>query len=220
LVEDDAIIGAAIRDSLQRDGHYADWVTDARHADAAFGKTRYDLVILDLSLPDIDGIELLNHWRAARHGTPVIAVTARASLEDKIQGLDSGADDYLVKPFEMAELLARVRAILRRPGGVLGHLLTLGNLELDTVRRALKVARRRINIPRRELAVLELLMRNAERVVEHEAAMRAAYSADEHVSSNVMEANLSRLRQRLEAAGADIRIHTIRGLGYMIQGAG
>jgi len=148
----------------------------------------------------------------------VIAVTARATLEAKIQGLDAGADDYLVKPFEMGELLARVRAILRRPGGVLGHLLTLGNLELDTVRRALKVAGRRINIPRRELAILELLMRNAEQVVEREAAMRAAYSADEHVSSNVMEANLSRLRQRLEAAGADIRIHTIRGLGYMIQG--
>ena len=220
LVEDDVIIAGAVRESLRCDGHCVDWVTDARRAGTAFAETRYDLVILDLNLPDGDGIDLLGRWRAAQRSTPVIAVTARGSIEDKIEGLDKGADDYLVKPFEMRELLARVRAILRRPGGVLGRLLSLGNLELDTVRRALKVGGRRINIPRRELATLELLMRNAQRVVEREAAMRAAYSADEHVSSNVLEANLSRLRQRLEAAGATVQIHTIRGLGYMLQGAG
>lgn len=219
LVEDDPIIAGAVRENLSFDGHCVDWVADARRAGTAFAETRYDLVILDLSLPDADGLDLLRRWRAAERATPVIAVTARGSIEDRIQGLDAGADDYLVKPFEMRELLARVRAILRRPGGVLGRLLSLGNLELDSVRRTLKVAGRRINIPRRELATLELLMRNAQRVVEREAAMRAAYSADEHVSSNVLEANLSRLRQRLETAGANVQIHTIRGLGYMLQGA-
>ena len=128
-----------------------------------------------------------------------------------------GADDYLVKPFEMAELLARVRAILRRPGGVLGEIVTLGNVELDTVRRTLKVDAHRINAPRRELAILESLMRSAGQVVERETVMRAAYSPDEHVNSNALEANVSRMRQRLEAAGAKVEIHTIRGLGYMLR---
>jgi len=219
LVEDDPIIAAAAQGSLRGDGYTVDLVTTARRASAAVAETRYDLIVLDLTLPDCDGPQLLGRWRGAERSTPVIAVTARGGIEDKIKGFDAGADDYIVKPFEMRELLARVRAILRRPGGVLGQVLTLGNVELDSVRRILKIGGKRVNVPRRELAILELLVRNAARVVEREEAMRAAYSADEHVSSNVLDAYFSRLRQRLLTAGADLEIHTVRGVGYMLREA-
>jgi DNA-binding response OmpR family regulator len=217
LVEDDATIAAAAYQKLSGEAHIVDIASTANAARAAVDNDDYDLVILDLSLPDADGIDLLQHWRSSGRGVPIIVVTARAGIEDKVQGLDSGADDYLTKPFEMDELLARVRATLRRRGGTGEQMLNFGNLELDTVRRQLRVAGRRINAPRRELAMLELLLRRAGEVADRNDVLRAAYAEDEHTSSNVLEANVSRLRQRLAAAGGNVQIESIRGVGYLLR---
>lgn len=217
LVEDDATIAAAAYRRLAEEGHVVDIASTATAARSAVDNDDYDLVILDLSLPDGDGIDLLQHWRHAGRGVPIIVVTARSGIEDKVQGLDSGADDYLTKPFEMQELLARVRATLRRRGGPGAQIqiLNFANLELDTMRRQLRVAGRRINAPRRELAMLELLLRRAGEVADRNEVLRAAYAEDEHTSSNVLEANVS--RQRLAAAGGAVQIESIRGVGYLLR---
>ncbi len=216
VVEDDPRLSQAISGRLREDGHAVDCVSTIARAAAAVEKTRYDLVLLDLNLPDGDAVDLLKRWRRAQRSLPVIAVTARGGLDDKVRGLDAGADDYLSKPFEPDELLARVRALLRRPGGALGKNLTYVNIELDTVRRQLRIGGRRLNMPRRELAILELLMRRAETVVDRDAVMRAAYAPDEHVSSNVVEVNVSRLRRKLMEHHAAAEVHAIRGVGYML----
>ncbi len=217
LVEDDHAIAQKACESLEQEGYNVEIAGNRRLASAAADHSRFDLAILDLGLPDGDGIELLKRWRSGDRAVPVIVVTARGGIEDRIRGLDSGADDYIAKPFEMRELTARVRAVLRRPGGALGKVLTLANVELDTVRRHLRVAGRRDNAPRREFAILELLMRSAGTVVDRDAVMRAAYASDEHTTQNALEANISRLRQRLVQAGARIEIHTIRGVGYLLR---
>jgi DNA-binding response OmpR family regulator len=217
LVEDDATIAAAAYRMLTGEAHVVDIASTASAARAAVDRGDYDLVILDLSLPDGDGVDLLQQWRGLGRTVPVIVVTARAGIEDKVAGLDSGADDYLTKPFEMRELLARVRATLRRRGPAGDQQLSFANLELDTVRRQLRVAGRRINAPRRELAMLELLLRRAGEVADRDEVMRAAYAEDEHTSSNVLEANVSRLRQRLAAAGGNVQIESIRGVGYLLR---
>lgn len=217
LVEDDAAIAEQVSHSLKAEGYRIQLEPTRRLASAAADHSRFDLIILDLGLPDGDGLELLKRWRVGDRAVPVIAVTARGGIEDRIRGLDAGADDYIAKPFEMGELMARVRAVLRRPGGALGKLLAHANVELDTVRRVLRIAGRRENAPRREIAILELLMRQAGTVVDRDAVMRAAYAADEHASPNALEANISRLRHRLADAGARIEIHTIRGVGYLLR---
>jgi DNA-binding response OmpR family regulator len=217
FVEDDASIAENASHALRNEGYDIDVVPTRRHAGAAADTARYDLIILDLGLPDGDGLELLRRWRGGDRAVPVIAVTARGGIEDRIRGLDAGADDYIAKPFEMRELSARVRAVLRRPGGALGKLLTFCNIEMDTVRRRLRIAGHLENAPRRELAILELLMRRAGTVVDRDAVMRAAYAADEHATLNALEANISRLRQKLVHAGAGAELHTVRGVGYLLR---
>jgi DNA-binding response OmpR family regulator len=217
LVEDDATIADNAGEALKREGYDVDVVSTRRLAAAAADTARYDLIILDLGLPDGDGLELLRRWRGGDRAVPVIAVTARGGIEDRIRGLDAGADDYIAKPFEMRELSARVRAALRRPGGALGKLLNFSNIEMDTVRRRLRIGGRLENAPRRELAILELLMRHAGTVVDRDAVMRAAYAADEHATPNALEANVSRLRQKLLQAGAGAELYTVRGVGYLLR---
>jgi len=203
--------------ALQSEGYAVELARTRQQAGVAADRARFDLVILDIGLPDGSGLDLLPRWRARDRATPVIAVTARSGIEDRIKGLDAGVDDYIAKPFEMRELAARVRAVLRRPGGALGELLVLGNVELDTVRRRLRIAGHLENAPRREIAILEILMRRADSVVDRDAVMRTAYAADEHASQNALEANISRLRQRLAQAGARVEICTIRGVGYLLR---
>lgn len=219
LVEDDPAISAKAAENLRREGYAVTTAANRRTASAAADRSRFDLIVLDLGLPDADGHDLLKRWRGGDRAVPVIVVTARAGIEDRIRGLDAGADDYIAKPFEMRELMARVRAVLRRPGGALGKVLTLANIELDTGRRHLRIGGHRENAPRREFAILELLMRNAGIVVDRDTVMRAAYAFDEHATQNALEANISRLRQRLELAGAQVEIHTIRGVGYLLREA-
>lgn len=217
LVEDDPAISGKAADNLRREGYDITVAATRRQASAAADHARFDLIILDLGLPNGDGLDLLKRWRTGDRAVPVIVATARGGIEDRIRGLDAGADDYIAKPFEMRELSARVRAVLRRPGGALGKLLVLANVELDTIRRVLRIGGRRENAPRREFAILEILMRMAGTVVDRDAVMRAAYAADEHASANALEANVSRLRQRLSQSGARLEIHTIRGVGYLLR---
>ena len=217
LVEDDPAIASKMSAYLRQEGYAVEWAADKRQASAAADSRRFDLIILDLGLPQGDGLDLLKRWRGGDRSVPVIVVTARGGIEDRISGLDAGADDYIAKPFEMREFSARVRAVLRRPGGALGKILRFGNLELDTIRRVLRVAKRRDNAPRREIAILELLLRHAGSVVDRDTVMRAAYAHDEHATANALEANVSRLRQRLAQAGANVEIHTIRGVGYLLR---
>jgi DNA-binding response OmpR family regulator len=177
---------------------------------------KYDAIVLDLGLPDQDGLEVLKKWRDDGDETPVLVLTARDAVEDRVKGLNAGADDYMLKPFAMEELVARVRALLRRPGGVLGTVLEEGNIELDTTAREVRVAQKTISISRREMEVLEQLLRRKGRLVPKDVLEDKIYGFDEEVSSNSVEVHVSRLRKRLTSSGASVVVHTIRGVGYML----
>jgi DNA-binding response OmpR family regulator len=203
-------------DGLTIAGFVVEQAGDAATAAALLRETRPDLLILDLGLPDADGLSLLRHLRAAGDGLPVLVVTARGAVDERISGLNQGADDYLVKPFVMAELVARAHAILRRPENYREQCLRLGNVTLDMRHPGAKVADATLAVGRREYALLELLMRRAGRTVPRDAIESALYTADEIVTPNAIEAAISRLRRQLATAGADIDIHTIRGVGYLL----
>ncbi|HYH18949.1 MAG TPA: response regulator transcription factor [Azospirillum sp.] len=215
IVEDETELSALVQANLRREGYAVDAAATADEARAALATTRYDVVLLDLGLPDEDGLGVLRDLRARRDGTPVIVLTARDAVAARVRGLNAGADDYMAKPFALEELVARIGAILRRPGGVLGTRLELANLAFDTVSRDVTVDGGTVVVPRRELAVLEALLRRAGRVVAREALEGAVYAFDEEVESNALEAHVSRLRKRLAEAGARLTIHTVRGVGYL-----
>lgn len=217
IVEDEADLANLLKANLHRAGFAVDVAVDAGEADAALAAQRYDLVLLDLGLPDGDGLGVLAELRTHRNGTPVIVITARDRVAERVRGLNAGADDYLVKPFALEELLARIHAILRRPGGVLGACLDLGNVVFDTLSREVSVDGSVVALPRRELAVLEALMRRAGRVVGRDALDGAVYGFGEEVESNALEVHVSRLRRRLADSGARIGIHVVRGVGYLIR---
>lgn len=183
---------------------------------AALRSTRYDTIILDLGLPDADGLTVLATLRERGDGVPVLVLSARDGLDDRVRGLNQGADDYLVKPFAMTELVARIRVLLRRPGNALGLSLSQGNVAFDTVVRQTTVAGRPITLSRRELDTLELLMRRADRVVSKSIIEDAIYPFGEEIGSNAIEVLIHRLRKHLHAAGATVSIHTLRGVGYLL----
>jgi DNA-binding response OmpR family regulator len=160
----------------------------------------------------------LKKWREDGDVTPVLILTARDAVEDRVKGLNAGADDYMLKPFAMEELVARVRALLRRPGGVLGTVLQEGNIEFDTTAREVRINEKTVSISRREMEVLEQLLRRKGRVVPKDVLEDKIYGFDEEVSSNSVEVHVSRLRKRLIGAGADVSVHTIRGVGYLLSG--
>jgi len=178
--------------------------------------TAYDAAILDLGLPDGDGLNLLAELRAARNPLPVLVLTARDAIEDRVSGLDTGADDYLVKPFAMPELVARTKALLRRPGGALGLTLEAGNIVFDTVGRDVRVAGRGLQLPRRECAILEHLMRRLGRVVPKPVLEEKLYGIDDELESNAIPVHVHHLRRKLLETGATAEIHTVRGIGYLL----
>ena len=216
LIEDNHRLSEAIGAGLEADGFAVDRVDTLAAAQKALVATPYDLILLDLGMPDGDGVSLIKRLRHGKVATPILILTARDGVGDRVRGLDSGADDYLVKPFAIAELSARCRALLRRPGASLGITLEMGNVSLDTVSRAVHVDRRNVNMPPREVALLELLMRHSGRVVPKTAIDSALYALHADVTPNAIDMALSRLRRRLSGNGADVSIHTAHGIGYML----
>jgi two-component system, OmpR family, response regulator len=217
LVEDHRRLADTIVEGLGGFGFGVDAFEMAEDALAAKRQIAYDAIILDLGLPDRDGLELLGELRRADSATPVLILTARDAVEDRVSGLDQGADDYVLKPFAMKELAARLRALLRRPGRVLAAVLELGNVRFDAATRQVTLNGRVMDISRRELGALELMMRRAGEVVSKRSLEDVLYGLSSEVNSNAVEAVVSRLRKRLEAAGAGCNIYTMRGIGYLLK---
>ncbi|HEY9720241.1 MAG TPA: response regulator transcription factor [Trichormus sp.] len=216
LGEDDELLSDGISKALRQAGYAVDQVSTGNDADHALETTSFDLLILDLGLPKLDGLEVLRRMRARNQALPVLIVTARDRLEDRVSGLDFGADDYMTKPFDLPELEARVRALLRRGrGGSNSVEVVYGALRFDTVGRRVTVNDQPIDLSAKELAVLEVLLQRGGSVVSKEQLIEHMYGWDEEVSHNAMEVNVHRLRKKLEPSGMNIR--TIRGLGYVLE---
>ncbi|MEH6669977.1 response regulator transcription factor [Halopseudomonas sp.] len=215
LVEDHPSLAEAVVDALRRAGFAVDHAPTAVSAKQMANLTPYSLVLLDLGLPDRDGLTLLPELRADGR-TPVIILTARDPLEDRLAGLNGGADDYIVKPVEMPELVARCRAVLRRPGDRSHDVLQVASLTLDTVNRSLQIGGAPVLLGRREMGVLELLMKSAGRVVPRRVLEEAIYGFADEVGPNALEASVSRLRRALLSAGCELPLITVRGVGWML----
>lgn len=217
IVEDNARIAGLTAEGMARRGFSCDVAHDLATAGAALDAAVFDAMILDLGLPDGDGLEWLRAERARRDLPPALILTARDALEDRVAGLDAGGDDYVVKPFDLDEVAARLRALLRRPGRRAPAVLELGGLRFDPGTRAARVHDRPVELSRREANLLELLMRRAGTVVRRETIEDALYSFEEPVTPNAVEAVVSRLRRRLDEGGAAGLLHTVRGVGYLMQ---
>src|SRR3984893_4649783 len=216
VIEDEARIVELLRSVFQRAGFVVDAVGTATAGREALSVVTYDAVVLDLSLPDGDGRDLLATMRRDGNKVPILILTARDAVEDRVGGLDAGADDYLVKPFAVVELVSRIKALLRRPGHALGMTLEAGNLAFDTIGRDVRVDTIPIALPRQELAVLEYLMRRLGRVVPKTVLEEKLYGMDEEPESNAIPVHVHHLRRRLADAGARPGIHTVRGIGYFL----
>ena len=212
VVEDDPMIGRAVVAGLHEQGYAVDWVKDGAEAELALGNAVYDLALLDLGLPRRDGLDVLKNVRRSKNHLPVLIITARDSVADRIAGLDSGADDYLVKPFDLDELLARTRAVIRRHGGRGQTEIAYGALKLDPVQRRVVFRGDDIDLSPREFAVLEALMKEPGAVVSRERLEDAVYGWGEEVGSNSIEVHVHHLRRKL----APELIRNVRGVGYRI----
>lgn len=217
LVEDNKRLAEFMCKGLAKAGFELDHVTDAEDAETTLGAQDYDAVVLDLGLPDRDGMGILQDLRQARKNVPVLIVTARDGLSDRVRGLNGGADDYLVKPFDMEELTARVHALLRRPGQALGTVLEAGNMTFNAETRQLEVDGKRVDLSRRETDLAEQFMRNINGVLTKSSIETRLYSYGEEGSANAIEVLIHRLRRKLEDSGAQIEIHTLREIGYMMR---
>lgn len=217
IIEDNTRLAELVADGLGKRGFSCDVSRDLGTTDLSLATAAYDVMILDLGLPDGDGLDWLRQQRRIRSLPPALILTARDALEDRIEGLDAGADDYLPKPFDMDELAARLRALLRRPGARTPVSLTAGPLIFDTVGRIARSECGALDLTRRESDLLELLMRKAGMVVRRAAIEEAIYSFNETVTPNAVDAVVSRLRRKLEAAGAQGLLHTVRGVGYILR---
>ena len=215
LVEDDKMVGKAVRQGLLRAGFAVDWVTDGRSAELALGNDVYDAAILDLGLPKKDGMAVLSTLRSGGNPIPVLIASARDALGDRIGGLEAGADDYLLKPFDLYELIARLRAVLRRHGGSGSPLLTAGSLVMDVGRRAVTCDGLAVDLSAREFAVLEALMRRPGTVLSREKLEESVYGWGDEVGSNAIEVHLHNLRKKLGAEA----IKNVRGVGYRVSEA-
>ena len=216
VIEDELRIAEILKSGLQRAGFAIDVVHRCADAREALAVTVYDAAILDLGLPDGDGLHLLAELRSARNGVPILVLTARDTIEDKVSGLDAGADDYLVKPFATVELIARAKALLRRPGGALGVKLQAGNVVLDTIGRDVRVGELSMQLPRRECTILEHLLRRQGRVVPKTVLEERVYGIDDELESNAVPVHVHHLRRKLQDAKATAEIHTVRGIGYLL----
>ena len=212
LVEDDALLGDALEAGLKQAGHAVDWVRDGIAADTALAAEDYAAVVLDLGLPRKDGIEVLRGLRAKKRSLPVLILTARDTVDDRIKGLDAGADDYLVKPFDLGELNARLRALLRRAGGQPAPVLTAAGLSLDPATRRVLAQGQEVDLSAKEYALLHALMQHPGRALSRAQLEQHLYAWGEEIGSNAVEVYIHHLRRKL---GADA-IRTLRGIGYVV----
>jgi len=217
LVEDDERLARGIMASLEGAGFAVDILTSGEDALRLADQEPYSAIILDLGLPDLDGLEVLSRLRARGARTPIIILTARDMIDDRINGLDRGADDYMAKPFDPRELESRVRALVRRSQGTLDPVLRIGTLSFDRSSRTVYLEGSMIDLRRRELAVLETLMGRPGKVVAKERLSAEVFNFDDAVTPNALEVYVGRLRRKLLPSGPAIR--TVRGLGYMIEAA-
>ncbi len=212
LIEDDELLGDGVRAGIEQAGFAVDWVRDGREAETALELTTYDAVVLDLGLPGIGGLELLARRRAAHDSTPVLILTARDTVADRIGGLDRGADDYLVKPFDLGELLARLRALVRRGTGRAAPELRDGDLTLDPVAHAVTLGDRPVELSPREFALLHELLAHSGEVLSRGRLEERLYGWGDEIASNAIEVHVHNLRRKL---GTE-RIRTVRGAGYAL----
>ncbi|WP_330085044.1 response regulator transcription factor [Methylocystis iwaonis] len=216
LVEDEPEMARAIVARLGRSGFIADYVGALEEARAALQCHHYGLALLDRRLPDGDGLELLPDLKRLQPGIRVLVLTAYETVSDRICGLDAGADDYLAKPFDLDEMMARIRACLRRPGAEAPPPVVLGKLSFDLASHQVSIDGKPMVLHRRELALLEALMRNSGRIVLRNQLQDEVYGFDDDVQGNALNILVSRLRKRLHDLGAQVEIHAARGIGYMI----
>ncbi len=215
LVEDDVMVASGIKLGLTDAGYTVDWVGSAERAEAVLDKDSFDAAILDIGLPGVDGLELTRRVRSRGLSMPVLILTARDALSDRVQGLDLGADDYMVKPFELPELLARLRALLRRSQAATTAVLSIGALEMDTAQRRATLAGQPLELGPREWTVLEYMLLQAPKPAAKDKLLAALTGWDKEITPNAIEVYVSRLRGKLEPAG--IRLRAIRGFGYRLE---
>lgn len=213
LIEDSRLIGEAVKDHIAATHHAVDWVLCLEDAEAVVGSVDYGLILLDLQLPDGDGVDFLRRFRGSQKSVPVIILTARDQVTDRIEGLNAGADDYLVKPFDLGELEARVAAVSRRYDGRPQPVLQFGDMEIDRPHHTLTVAGEAVFLTSREWAVLDLLVARPGVIVPKRQIEEALYEFGAEIESNTVEVYVSRLRKKV---GKD-RIRTIRGIGYLLE---
>ena len=217
VVEDNKLLADGLAAVLRGSGYAVDVVRDGVSANAVLATEGFDLVILDLTLPEMDGLEVLRTMRARQNRSAVLVLTARGALDERVKGLDLGADDYMTKPFEVSEFEARVRVLLRRQAGLRGASVAYGEIQLDTNSRTLTANGKALDIPARELSVLETLLLRAGKVVAKQSIIQSLAAFDDDLSSNAVEQYVSRLRKRLAPYGLTVR--TARGLGYYLDRA-
>ncbi len=212
LVEDDQLLGDGVKAGLAQSGFNVDWVRDGVAAELALKTGEYAGVVLDLGLPRLAGMELLARQRALGNKVPVLILTARDRVEDRIKGLDAGADDYLIKPFDLHELAARLRALVRRASGAAAPRLQVAGIELDPAARSVRYRGQPVELSLREFALLQELMLNAGRVLSREQLAQRLYAWGEEIESNAIEVHVHHLRRKL----APELVRTVRGVGYML----
>jgi len=215
LVEDDELLGDGIRTGLRHYGHTIDWVKDGKAANDVLTSTyeNFDIIVLDLGLPKMSGLDVLKSIREKNISTPVVILTARETVDDRVKGLDAGADDYITKPFDLDELCARMRALQRRSKSRAKPILTYGTITLDPASHVVHMDEKQVMISRREFALLQKLIENAGRVISRDQLNQTLYGWGENIDSNALEVHIHNLRKRF---GTHL-IRTIRGVGYMAE---
>ncbi len=218
LIEDDLILGDALKTALTQFGYIVDWLRDGETARSVIKTESFELIILDLNQPILFGINWLQSIRQDLNTTPIIILTAFDSVEDRIKGLDSGADDYIIKPFDLNELGAKIRALIRRSHGRADTILRYRNITLDPAAHSVMLDGVPVNIPRREFSLLQKLLENSGQVLSRDQLTQSIYGWDDDVDSNVLEVHIHHLRKKLNATKLNASfIRTIRGVGYMVE---
>ncbi|ODT07465.1 MAG: DNA-binding response regulator [Mesorhizobium sp. SCN 65-20] len=217
LVEDEPELASALRTALRRHDMVVDHASSLLEAEDYAEAEGYDAILLDRQLPDGDGLTLVPKLRGRGNATPVLVLTARSDTSDKVDGLDMGADDYLAKPFAFEELLARLRALLRRPANVQTQVIRAGDLAFDFGHREVSVRGEPMTLPRRELLVLEALLKRTGRMVQRTSLMEAVFGLDDEIQSNALDTHVSRLRRKLAEAACGVEINGVRGVGYLLR---